>query len=47
MVQKGNLVIFEISNISKTWVVPLTKIDVHAYLINPYLNKFFGPIPID
>ena len=24
-----------------------TKIDVHAFDINPYLHEFFEPIPID
>ena len=47
MVRKGNLAIFESSNISETGEVMPTKIGVHAYDINPYLHKFFGPIPID
>ena len=44
---KGNLAVFESSNISKTGIAMPTKIDVHAFDINPYLHKFFGPIPIN
>ena len=47
MVRKGNLAIFESSNISETKEVTLTKIGVHACYINAYLHKFFEPIPID
>ena len=44
MVRKGNLAIFEGSNISETgWVMP-TKIGVLACYINPYLHEFFEPI---
>ena len=47
MVGKGNLAIFEGSNISKTEEVMTTKIGVHVFHINPYLHEFFEPIPID
>ena len=47
MGQKGNLAVFEGSNISETGEVTLTKIGVHACYINTYLLKFFEPIPID
>ena len=47
MVRKGNLAVFESSNISETGEVTPTKIGAHAQLINPYLHEFFGLIPID
>ena len=47
MVGKGNLAVFESSNISKTMRATPTKIGVHACDINPYLHEFFEPIPID
>ena len=47
MVGKGNLAVFESSDISETGEVTPTKIGVHACDINPYLHKFFEPIPID
>ena len=47
MVRKGNLAVFEGSSISETGEVTPTKIGVHACDINPYLNEFFEPIPID
>ena len=47
MGRKGNLAIFESSSISKTGEATATKIGVHAFDINPYLPKIFGPIPID
>ena len=47
MVGKGNLAVFEGSNISETEEVTLTKIGVHAFDINPYLHEFFELIPID
>ena len=47
MVRKGNLAVFESSNISENGEVIPTKIGVHAFDINPYLHKFFEPIPID
>ena len=46
MVRKGNLAIFEGSDISETGEPTPTKIGVHACDINPYLHKFFEPIPI-
>ena len=47
MVRKGNLVVFEGSSISETGEGTATKIDVHAFNINPYLHKFFEPNPTD
>ena len=47
MVRKGNLAVFESSNISEIGGVTPTKIGVHALHIHPYLNEFFEPIPID
>ena len=47
MVGKGNLAIFESSNIYKTEKVTPTKIGVYAYDINPYMHEFFELIPID
>ena len=47
MVRKGNLAVFEGSNISETGEVTPTKIDVHVCYINLYLHGFFEPIPID
>ena len=47
MVGKGNLAIFEGSNISETREGTSTKIGVHAFDINPYLHDFFELIPID
>ena len=47
MGRKGNLVIFESSNISETNKTTPTKIGVHELDINPYLHEFFEPIPID
>ena len=47
MVGKGNLAVFEGSNISETRMPTPTKIGVHACDINPYLHDFFEPIPID
>ena len=44
MGQKGNLAIFENSNISKTGEVMPTKIGVLACYINTYLQDFFEPI---
>ena len=44
---KGNLVVFESSNISKTGEVTHTKIGVHALHIHTYMHEFFEPIPID
>ena len=47
MVGKGKMADFESSNISETADAMPTKIGVHACDINPYLHKFFEPIPID
>ena len=47
MLRKGNLAVFESSNISETGEVMPTKIGVHAHDINPYLLEFFEPIPIN
>ena len=47
MVRKGNLAVFESSNISETGKVTPTKIGVHAFDINPYLHEFFETFPID
>ena len=46
MGKKGNLAVFESSNISETGEVMATKIGVHALDINPYLHEFFEPISI-
>ena len=47
MAGKGNLAIFESSNISETGKAVPTKIGVHGCDINPYLHEFFELIPID
>ena len=47
MVGKGNLTVFESSNISKTRMVTPIKIGVHAQYIDLYLHEFFEPIPND
>ena len=47
MVKKGNLAIFEGSNISETEEVTPTKIGVHTFDISLYLHEFFELIPID
>ena len=47
MVGKGNLAVFEGSNISETEEVTPTKIGVHTFDMSLYLNDFFEPIPID
>ena len=47
MVRKGNLAIFEGSNISETGEGTSTKIGVYACDINPKLQEFFEPIPIN
>ena len=44
---KGNLVVFESSNISETGKVAHTKIGVHALHIHTYMHEFFEPIPIN
>ena len=47
MVGKGNLAVFESSNISKTEEDTPTKIGVHACYINVYMYEFFESIPIN
>ena len=47
MVGKGNLGVFESSDISETREGVPTKIGVHALHIHPYLHEFFEPIPIN
>ena len=47
MVGKGNLAVFESSNISEIKKAILTKIGVYAFDINGYLHEFIEPIPID
>ena len=43
---KGNLAVFESSNISETREVAPTKIGVHALHIHTYMHEFLKPIPI-
>ena len=45
MLQKGNLAVFEGSNISESGETTPTKIGVYTLDINPYLYEFFEPIP--
>ena len=47
MGRKGNLAVFESTNISETGETTPIKFDVHAFDINPYLHDFFVPILID
>ena len=47
MGRKGNLAVFESSNISETEEITHTKICVDVCYINTYLHEFFEPIPID
>ena len=47
MVGKGNLAIFESSNISETRIATPINIGVHAQYIDLYLHEFFEPIPND
>ena len=47
MGRRGNLAVFERTNISETGEVTPTKIGVNELDINPYLHEFFEPIPID
>ena len=47
MVGKGNLAVFESSNISETEDITQTKIGVHACHMCLFLHEFFEPIPID
>ena len=47
MPRKGNLAVFEVSNISESRETTPTKIGVYTLDINSYLYEFFEPIPID
>ena len=47
MVGKGNLTVFESSNISETRMATPIKISVHAQCIDLYLHEFFESIPND
>ena len=47
MVGKGNLTVFESSNISETRMATPIKIGVHAQYIDFYLHEFIEPIPND
>ena len=47
MVGKGNLAVFEGSNISETGEVTPTKIGVYTFDMSLYLHEFFELIPID
>ena len=47
VIQKGKLAKFLRVVISETEVATPTKIGVHAFDINPYLQDFFEPIPIE
>ena len=46
MVGKGDLAVFEGSNISKTRMATPTKIGAHAFDIKLYLHNFFELIPV-
>ena len=47
MDRKGNLAVFEGSNISETGGATPTKIGVHVCYINTYFHEFFELIRID
>ena len=47
MVGKGNLTVFESSNISETRMATPIKIGVHAQYIDLYLHEFFELIAND
>ena len=47
MVRKGNLAVFESSDISESGGTTPTKISVDVCYINVYLHEFFESIPID
>ena len=47
MGRRGNLAVFESSNISETEEVTPTKIGVDVCYINTYLHEFSEPIPIN
>ena len=44
MGQRGNLAVFESSNIFETGEVTPTKIGVYVFYINLYMHDFFEPI---
>ena len=44
MGQRGNLAVFESTNISETGEVMPTKIGVYVFYINLYMHDFFEPI---
>ena len=47
MDRKGNLAVFEGSNISETEEAMPTKIGVHTFDMSLYLHEFFEPILIN
>ena len=47
MPQKGNLAVFEGSNISESGKTTPIKFGVYTLDINPYLHEFFEPISIN
>ena len=47
IVGKGNLAVFEGSNISETEEATPTKIGVHTFDMSLYLHEFFELIPIN
>ena len=47
MGRKGNLAVFESSNISETREITPTKIGLDVCYINTYMHDFFELIPID
>ena len=47
MGRKGNLAVFESTNIFETGETTPIKFGVHACDINPCLHEFFGLIPVD
>ena len=47
MVGKGNLAVFESSNIFETRMATPIKIGAHAQYFDLYLHEFFEPIPND
>ena len=47
MLRKGNLAVFESSNISETVEATPIKVGVHVLDINHYLHEFFESILID
>ena len=47
MGRRGNLAVFESSNISESRETTPTKTGVYVCYISLYLHEFFEPIPID